>query len=396
MAWGLSGFSDGTVWLIFGASVFARGYEKTGLGRRIALTLVKALGGNTLGLGYAVALADLLIAPFTPSNTARSAGVIYPILRNIPALYDSAPGPTARRIGGYLMWTAFAATAVTSSLFLTALAPNLLAIGLIRRATGMEISWSRWFLGILPVGVTLLGSLPLLVYLIYPPEVRSSREVPEWAAGELDAMGRVAPREWRMLALIGLAFVLWIFAREWINATTVGLLAVSLMLTLRVLEWEDIAGDKGAWGVLVYFATIVALAEGLHRVGLVAWISGAIAPRLGTVPPLGALALLVVFFFLIHYFFASLTAHTTAVLPVVLAVGAAIEGMPVRVLALLAAYAIGLMGVLTPYATGPAPVYYGSGFIPRRDFWLLGICFGTIFLVTLLAIGLPCLLLIGV
>jgi di/tricarboxylate transporter len=49
----------------------------------------------------------------------------------------------------------------------------------------MEISWPRWFLGILPVGIILLGSLPLLVYLIYPPEVRSSREVPAWAEGEL-------------------------------------------------------------------------------------------------------------------------------------------------------------------------------------------------------------------
>jgi L-tartrate/succinate antiporter len=199
-----------------------------------------------------------------------------------------------------------------------------------------------------------------------------------------------------MLVLISLAFVLWIFGRDWINATTVGLLVVCLMLILRLLVWEDIAGDKGAWGVLVYFATMLALAEGLHRVGLVTWVSGTISARLGSVPPLVALTLLVVFFFVIHYFFASLTAHTTAVLPVVLAVGAAIEGMPVRVLALLAAYAIGLMGVLTPYATGPAPVYYGSGFIPRKDFWMLGLTFGTIFLVTLLAIGLPYLLLIGV
>jgi L-tartrate/succinate antiporter len=35
------------------------GYEKTGLGRRVALNLVKWLGKRTLGLGYAVALADL-------------------------------------------------------------------------------------------------------------------------------------------------------------------------------------------------------------------------------------------------------------------------------------------------------------------------------------------------
>ena len=58
--------------------MFALGYDKTGLGRRIALMLVKAMGRKTLTLGYAVMIADLLLAPFTPSNTARSGGTIYP------------------------------------------------------------------------------------------------------------------------------------------------------------------------------------------------------------------------------------------------------------------------------------------------------------------------------
>lgn len=92
--WGLAGFSNNTVWLIFGAFMFAMGYEKTGLGRRIALTLVKVLGGTTLGLGYAVALADLVLAPVTPSNTARTGGTIFPIVLNIPGLYASQPGET--------------------------------------------------------------------------------------------------------------------------------------------------------------------------------------------------------------------------------------------------------------------------------------------------------------
>ena len=71
LKWALSGFINSTVWLIFSAFVFAMGYEKTGLGRRIALVLVRLLGGNTLGLGYAIAVSDLVLAPFTPSNTAR-------------------------------------------------------------------------------------------------------------------------------------------------------------------------------------------------------------------------------------------------------------------------------------------------------------------------------------
>ena len=64
--------------------------------------------------------------------------MIYPIVRCIPPLYGSAPGPTARRIGAYLMWTAFASTSVTSSMFLTALAPNLLAVGLMREEAAID------------------------------------------------------------------------------------------------------------------------------------------------------------------------------------------------------------------------------------------------------------------
>src|SRR3954469_4960603 len=121
LTWALSGFSNSTVWLIFGAFMFALGYEKTGLGQRIALMLVKSMGRKTLTLGYAVAIADTILAPFTPSNTARSGGTIYPWIRNLPPLYQSMPNdPSMRRMGSYLMWVAISATCVTSSMFLTA------------------------------------------------------------------------------------------------------------------------------------------------------------------------------------------------------------------------------------------------------------------------------------
>jgi di/tricarboxylate transporter len=71
-AWALSGFSNATVWLVFAAYMFACGYSKTGLGRRVALHLIRLMGNHTLGLGYAVTFADLALAPVTPSATARS------------------------------------------------------------------------------------------------------------------------------------------------------------------------------------------------------------------------------------------------------------------------------------------------------------------------------------
>ena len=75
MQWALTGFADSTVWLMFVAFMFALGYQKTGLGRRLALLLVRSLGSRTLGLGYAIALTDLALAPFVfPSTPHAAAG----------------------------------------------------------------------------------------------------------------------------------------------------------------------------------------------------------------------------------------------------------------------------------------------------------------------------------
>jgi L-tartrate/succinate antiporter len=144
LRWALSGFSSSTVWLVFGAFMFALGYEKTGLGHRIALVMVKVMGRNTLSLGYATTLTDAILAPVTPSNTARSAGTIYPVVANLPPLYGSMPNqPSARKIGGYIMWVTFAAGCVTSTLFMTACAPNFLALEFIRKIAGVEITYSN-------------------------------------------------------------------------------------------------------------------------------------------------------------------------------------------------------------------------------------------------------------
>lgn len=390
LTWALSGFSNSTVWLIFAAFMFALGYEKTGLGRRISLGLVKTMGRRTLTLGYAVAFADLLLAPFTPSNTARSGGTVYPVIRNLPALYDSKPNdPSSRRIGGYLMWTAIAVTCVTSSMFITALAPNLLAIELINKTAKVSFSWTEWFMAFAPVGIILLLAIPLLTYVLYPPTVKSGDEVPNWAAGELQKMGGLTKREVGLAALVLLALALWIFGGSFINATTVAIAVIALMVIGRVVSWDDILANKQAWNTLVWFATLVALADGLARVGFVKWFAETIGAQMTGVSPMVAMLVLVAVFYFTHYLFASITAHVTAMLPVMLAVGLGVPDMPMDTFALLLALTLGIMGILTPYATGPSPVYYGSGYIPSKDYWRLGAIFGVIFFVVLLVIGLP-------
>ena len=396
LTWALSGFSNTTVWLIFCAFIFALGYEKTGLGKRIALGLVKLMGRRTLLLGYAIAAADTVLAPFTPSNTARSGGTIYPVIRHLPELYESRPNdPSARRIGSYIMWVAIAATTITSSMFVTSMAPNLLATEMAKKIAHVEISWAQWFVAFAPVGILLLIATPLLAYWIYPPEVKESEKVPAWAAQELAKLGGLTRREVMLGVLVVLALALWIFGGDFINATTVAMLVVALMVMTRVVSWDDIRSHGAAWNTLTWFATLVALADGLSRVGFVKWFAELVGHHMGGLSPTVAMLALVAVFFFLHYLFASITAHVTAVLPVMLAVGATIPGLPMPQFSTLLCLTFGIMGVISPYATGPSPVYYGSGYLPAGDYWRLGAIFGVIFLAALLAIGTPWLFAIG-
>ncbi len=390
IAWALSGFSDSTVWLIFGAYMFALGYEKTGLGRRIALLLVKWMGGRTLTLGYAIALADVALAPFTPSNTARSGGVIYPVIRHLPKLYDSHPNdPSARRIGSYLMWVAIAVVSITSTTFLTGLAPNLLAVEIARRTLHIEIAWGDWFRAAAPVGLLLLLVTPALAYWIYPPTVKKGGPAQAWAVQELANLGGLKRNEITLMSLVTLALGLWVFAGDSVSPTTVALIVISLMLLTGVFSWSDVAANAQAWSTLAWFATLVALADGLSRVGFVAWFAKTVASHLGGVEPLTAMIVLLAVFFFAHYLFASLTAHAAALMPVMLAAGAGIPGLPVAQFAILLCLELGIMGVLTPYATGPSPIYQSSGYLPPSDSWRLGLIFGCVFFGVLIAVGIP-------
>jgi L-tartrate/succinate antiporter len=395
--WALSGFANSTVWLIFAANMFALGYSKTGLGRRIALQLIRVMGHRTLGLSYAITLADLVLAPFTPSASARSGGTIYPVIRNIPELYGSRPNDeSARKIGAYLLYTAVATSMVTSSMFATALAPNALAMSLIASIINVTIPWLDWFRGFAPVGVTLLIVVPLLLYKIYPPTIKEAPEAPRWAAEQLREMGRVTTAEATLLVLVIAALTLWIGAAAYVDAAMVAVLVVVLMVWLRVVSWHDVIGHAQAWNVFVWFATLVTLASGLAETGFIGWFGQAIAPALEGFSLYTTIVGLLAVFFFTHYFFASITAHTATLFPVFLGIAVQIPGVSPTRWALLLSYSLGLMGILTSYGSGQTAIYYGSGYIQRRDFWILGLILGVVFFIVYIAIIVPWLAFLGI
>ena len=228
-----------------------------------------------------MAIADTILAPFTPSNTARSGGTIYPVIRNLPPLYDSKPNdPSMRRMGSYIMWVAIAATCVTSTMFLTALAPNLLAVELVRKPRRSSSPGSTGSC-VAPGGNLAAGggAVAGLLALSAGSQGRcGGLGLGGEGAGE---DGRLHARKRLPLAvLVVIALVMWIFRGDEVNATTAALIVISLMLLTNVVTWDDITKNFAAWNTLAWFATLVALADGLSQVGFVKWFAEVVATHM--------------------------------------------------------------------------------------------------------------------
>jgi len=386
ITWALSGFSNSVIWLIFAAFMFALGYKKTGLGKRVSLIMIKYMGKSSLGLGYAVAFSDLVLSPFMPSNTARSAGSVYPVAINIPHIFDSYPDKDPRKLGAYISWVAIATTCITSSMFLTALAPNLLAVDLIGKSTGHVISWGEWAGVMLPLMIPLFLLTPWLTYVVYPPTQKKSPEAPAWAAEELKKLGAITFKEYLMAGLATVALVLWIFGKEiGVDSTTVAISVVSIMVLTNVITWDDLISNKAAFNVLIWFASLVAMAAGLKKVGILDWIGANTQEMLAGMSPIALILSLLVLFFLLHYFFASVTAHVTALVPIFMTIAASLLAPEQLVpFTVILAGSLGVMGIITPYATGPSPIWYGAGYISQARWWGLGAIFGALYLAVII------------
>jgi L-tartrate/succinate antiporter len=188
---------------------------------------------------------------------------------------------------------------------------------------------------------------------------------------------------------------LWVAGGSWVDTTMAALVGVTAMVVLGIVSWDDIIENKQAWNVLVWFATLVTLASGLAQVKFVDWVGKRLGPLFQGMPTALAIVMVLGTFFILHYLFASITAHTTALLPLFLTVAITVPGLSPKAWALLLAYTFGIMGILTPYATGPSPIYFGSGYIKGRDFWVYGAILGAVFFAALVLVGVPWLRLLG-
>lgn len=369
----LAGYGDPVVWLVLSAFFISRGMIKTGLGRRIALYFVRLIGGTSLGLGYALAFSDGVLAMIIPSNAARSGGIIFPITKSLAETYDSRPGESARRLGSFLMVLLYNTDVIVCAMFLTGQASNAIIAGFARDTTGIELSYRAWMVAALVPGLCSLFLVPLLFYKLYPPEVRRTPAAAELARSELAALGSLSRNEKLMLMVFVLVLGLWLtLGLHPIHYAAVALLGVAILLLSSVLDWQDLLSERGAWDVFFWYGGLVQLAKLLSETGVPRWFANVTAGWIAGWEWWVALGAILLIYFYAHYAFASITAHVTAMfIPFLTVIIAA--GTPPYLAVLLLAFFSNLSAGITHYGTTPGPIYYGAGYVPQGTWWRLGL-----------------------
>ena len=298
------------------AFFFAKGFVQTGLGDRVATFFVKTMGKSTLGLAYGLSISEALLAPAMPSTTARAGGVYLPIIKSLAKNAGSEPGPTANKLGAFLIQNQLQCSGHSSAMCMTAAAQNLLSLKL-AASLGIIIAspWLTWFKAACVPAIVGLAVTPLLVFKLMPPEIQDTPNAPIEAAAKLTAMGPLSQDETMVCVTMGITVILWIFGDAiGMSSVTAAMLGMSLQLFTGVITWADCLNEKGAWDTLVWFAVLIGMSAQLNNMGFIGFLSDSVAGALGKTA-MGwqqTFVLLHACYFAVHYLFASQTAQVAA------------------------------------------------------------------------------------
>ncbi len=384
----LAGYAAPVVWLVVAAFLIAGAVKSSGLGNRIALTLVARLGRSTTGLGYAICGSELLMGPVVPSNTARGGGIMSPIVRSVATALRSEPEQGPRRAGEYLVLVGAHANLITAAMFLTGMAANALVVEAAKKHLDVTFTWLDWALAGLVPGLVGLALLPLVMRRIAKPELVDTREAQQLAHGALRDLGAWTYAQRITAAVFVLLIALWSTNfLHGMGSALVALIGVSVLFVSRAFTWREAIRETGAWDTLAWLGGLLSMAEALRDTGVIEWFRGAMEANVVGLSGVTVAIVLALIYFFSMYGFSMLTGHIAALAAAFFSVAAAAGTPPLLMVALIAAFS-NLCGCLTNYSTGPVIIYFGLGYVPVARWFRIGFVVALFHLAIWLGLGL--------
>jgi divalent anion:Na+ symporter, DASS family len=383
----LNGYSQPIVWMIFGAFHLGKAIEKSNLGERISLIMIRYLGKTMLGLGAAVFLSEFALAPFVPSNTARGGGIILPIVMSLIHSLDSSPTPN-RNIARFLILCGAHSNLLISSIFLTGAAPNPIVAHAAKQVLNVDFTFTKWFLGaIFPAAFC---SVMLIIYFMsLESPSYDSNFVMERAVQRMQDLGPMSTNELKLLAILTTSLLLWTTSSiTHLSESLVAYMAFVTVIATKVLDWVDITSNQKAWDTYFWLSGMLLMAEQLSKLGFAKYFGNVCATMVQSMTsnPTISLILFGFCYFVSMYFFSSITGHAVALCESFMTGSLRGKASPYQATCLFAYYS-SLGACLTPFSTGSVALYFSQGYFSQKEWFRIGIVVASIYLAVYSTLG---------
>ncbi len=384
----LSTYGGSGLWIIISGFILAKGMETSGLAQRIALWIVSSLGGNPENIVLSVAIANIAVAPLSPSTTAK-AFLLLPICTALIESFDVERG--ASSFGTAIMLMAMAANNICSTAFLTATVPNPISAGYIQDYSGLNIGWLGWLRMALPLTLLLLGISWIICVSFFKPEVIANDESLNRINNLMLNMGYLSRSEKIVSVLFALALLLWI--TDGLHGYNAGIVSLGLSLLLflpkiGVIKVGGFAGDV-PWGSISLFAASMYLAKAVSKWRALDPLASFVfnTLNLSDLHPLVFVSLVVLISMFLHVVFTSTTVYATVMVPLVISL-AQLQVIEPILIALPIAY-LTPIAVILPVNTIPNIVFHSSGYFNQKQIIVYGTIISAVSVLVVLLIGLP-------
>jgi solute carrier family 13 (sodium-dependent dicarboxylate transporter), member 2/3/5 len=363
-------YANPVIFLFLGGFLIAAGVERSGLHRRIALRIVRAVGSSPrqILLGFMLATAALSAGV---SNTATVA-LMLPMALSVIAASGGRNETERTGFATALMLGIAYSASIGGLATLIGTPPNALLAGWASETLGTPIGFGRWMILGVPLAAISLPLCWLLLVQLHPmpagERVGSRSELEEQA----QALGKMSAAEKMVAVVIALTGLAWI-TRPLLEEVVSGLSDAGIAIFAALILFMVPVGSEGGrfllgprdiervpWPVLILFGGGLALAEAIDSSGLAAWIGGGIG-GLSAIP--AWIAMLVVATVIV--FLTELTSNTATAATFIPIIGAAAVGIGIDPLTLCIPAALGAScAFMLPVATPPNAIVFGSGQLP--------------------------------
>lgn len=246
-----SGFASPAFWLVFGGLIIGAAVDRTGLGGRIARTLVRRFTGGYLATVAGVVTVCLALGFLMPSTMGRLV-LLLPIVIALADRLGYAEGSRGRT--GLIVATGFGSYLGPVAI-LPANVPNNVLLGAAQTFHGIQIQYFEWLYIHFPVlGLAKSVLLVIVVWRLFndtPTQAGADEETPQTTYWSRD--------EQRLALLLAVALALWATdAVHGVSPAWVSLAAgLICLLPMVALVPPQAFRDKVPMNPLIYVAGIL-------------------------------------------------------------------------------------------------------------------------------------------